>query len=302
MHVAAGDQIWNVLAEMSEFKYACPVCSQHIKCDSSQAGTRMTCPTCFQEIIVPQAPASEHQTLIISGIKAGDRPQAKSPELNPYAAPAEKRISGVVVVLVIFLLIGLAVGFVYRTTIIEPLLEGKNHTPPKPASQATNAGPGAGITNAANPPMADDTNWVLDLAKATIPDSVAAGRIHGQDFQVERAVFSHGYLVLRAEDGGPVFFGVTINFNRAQAAALAGKNLNIQADTNKSARVTLHWEEDSGPHEDSYDINYALRLQFGSLTNRHLPGHIYLCTPDPQKSYLMGAFNAEVHVPKNQPK
>ena len=42
---------------MSEFKYACPVCGQHIKCDSSQAGSQMECPTCFQKITVPQAPS-----------------------------------------------------------------------------------------------------------------------------------------------------------------------------------------------------------------------------------------------------
>ncbi len=44
---------------MSEFKYACPVCGQHIKCDSSQGGSVMECPTCFQKIIVPQAPAPD---------------------------------------------------------------------------------------------------------------------------------------------------------------------------------------------------------------------------------------------------
>jgi hypothetical protein len=48
-------------------------------------------------------------------------------------------------------------------------------------------------------------------------------------------------------------------------------------------------------------MNYALRLEFGALTNRHLPGRIYLCTPDPQKSYVMGTFNAEVSVPSHQP-
>jgi len=52
---------------MSEFKYACPVCGQHIKCDSSQAGSVMDCPTCFQKITVPQAPASEDQKLILTG-------------------------------------------------------------------------------------------------------------------------------------------------------------------------------------------------------------------------------------------
>ena len=62
---------------MSEFKYACPVCGQHIKCDSSQSGTQMECPTCFQKIIVPQAPTDE-QKLILTGTKVGgERPLPK---------------------------------------------------------------------------------------------------------------------------------------------------------------------------------------------------------------------------------
>jgi hypothetical protein len=150
--------------------------------------------------------------------------------------------------------------------------------------------------------MADDTNWLLNLQGVAIPDSVAAGRIHGQDFLVERAVFSHGALILRTGRKGPVTFGVTINFHGAEPDALAGKNLNILADTNKSALVTLHWEDDDANARCSYDINYALRLEFGTLTNRHLPGRIYLCTPDPQKSYVMGIFDADVPAPKSQSK
>ena len=44
---------------MSEFKYACPVRGEHIKCDSTQSGTTMECPTCFQKIVAPQAPATQ---------------------------------------------------------------------------------------------------------------------------------------------------------------------------------------------------------------------------------------------------
>jgi DNA-directed RNA polymerase subunit RPC12/RpoP len=55
---------------MSEYKYACPVCSQHIQCDSSLAGTAMKCPTCFQMIIAPQAPATPDQKLILLGKRA----------------------------------------------------------------------------------------------------------------------------------------------------------------------------------------------------------------------------------------
>ena len=43
---------------MSEFKFACPVCGQHITCDAAAAGSQMNCPTCFRKIVVPRAPES----------------------------------------------------------------------------------------------------------------------------------------------------------------------------------------------------------------------------------------------------
>ena len=39
---------------MSEFKFACPVCGQHITSDASATGKHLECPTCFQKIVVPQ--------------------------------------------------------------------------------------------------------------------------------------------------------------------------------------------------------------------------------------------------------
>jgi hypothetical protein len=228
--------------------------------------------------------------LILTGAMAGGRPATKDPEANPYAAKQVQGFPGAVVVMLILLFIGTAAAFVYRGTIF------------KPPSPGPTAGQKASATNGTKPPVvapiADDTNWMLNLADARIPETTAAGRIHGQDFIVERAYFYNGSLILRNDTHGPVTFGVTINFGGAEASALTGKNLNILADTNKSARVTLHWQNDAESVKDSFDDSYALRLQFGALTNNHLPGEIYLCTPDPQKSYLMGSFTAEVRKAK----
>ena len=67
--------MWNAIPPtMSEFKFACPICGQHMKCDSSQSGTVMECPTCFQKITAPQAPESDDSKFIITGTKTGDRP------------------------------------------------------------------------------------------------------------------------------------------------------------------------------------------------------------------------------------
>ena len=41
-----------------------------------------------------------------------------------------------------------------------------------------------------------------------------------------------------------------------------------------------------------------MRLEFGTLANNKLPGKIYLCLPDDEKSYLMGSFNANASKPK----
>jgi hypothetical protein len=279
--------MWNVSASMSEFKYACPVCSQHIKCDSSQAGTVMECPTCFQKIIAPQAPADADQKLILTGTKLSDRPPQKNPELNPYAATQVKGSSGAVVVIIILACIGAAAAFVYRGTIFKP--KAANPT----AVQVS------AVTNKITAPVVSDANWTLNLAAATIPDSPAAGRIHGQDFAVERAYFSNGTLTLRDSARGPVNSGIQINFSGAAVESLAGKTLNILANTNKSARVTLHWKDESDTKQnENFENNYALRLEFGSLTNNHLSGKIYLCLPDDQKSYLAGTFNADARKPK----
>jgi hypothetical protein len=53
------------LTMSAEFKFACPVCAQHIACDSSHSGSVMDCPTCFQPIIAPQAPAAGHKFILI---------------------------------------------------------------------------------------------------------------------------------------------------------------------------------------------------------------------------------------------
>ena len=139
---------------------------------------------------------------------------------------------------------------------------------------------------------------MLNLDTATISDLPAAGRIHGQDFIVERASFQNGTLTLREGTRGPVDFGITINFSGAQAEALAAQTINVTTNTDEAARVTLRWNNDVNSGRNSFDSGYAMRLEFGLLENNHLPGKIYLCTPDAEKSYLLGTFT--VRGPQTQ--
>ena len=289
---------------MSEFKFACPVCGQHMKCDATQGGTVMECPTCFQKITAPQAPSADDQKFILTGTKVGERPAVNVPT-DRVVEPEKNFPMWVVVVLLVVVLAAGAAVFAFRGKIFKsgdgaPPKEGivstggqpappKNQPPPKPAVIA---------------PPASDTNWMLDLTAATIPDTTTAGRIHGQNFIIERANFQNGTLTLRAGTKGAIEFGVQINFSGAQPEALSGKTLNVTTNADKAARVTLRWKDAGGAvQKENYDDSYALRLEFGALANSRLPGKIYLCTPDVEKSYLMGTFNADARKPKpKQPK
>jgi hypothetical protein len=164
-----------------------------------------------------------------------------------------------------------------------------------PAPVVTEAEPAKPIVAASH---ASDTNWTLSLDALATPEADAAGRIHGQDFAVERATLQNGLLTLRVGLHGPVESGVLVNFGGAAPEALAGQTIHVSPDAEKAATVILRWPDASGVQKQSFSNGYAMRLEFGALTKGRLPGKIYLCTPDAEKSYVMGTFNAAVFKPK----
>ena len=108
---------------MSEYKYACPVCGQHMMCDSSQAGSVMECPTCFQKIIAPQAPTGDDQKFVLTGTKVGgERPVSKIATESFAAVSAGKNspLGTIVAIVVIIGLLGAgAAVFAFRGTIFK---------------------------------------------------------------------------------------------------------------------------------------------------------------------------------------
>ena len=276
---------------MNEFKFACPVCGQHMMCAVSQAGTVMDCPTCFQKITAPQAPAADSK-FILTGSKLVEKKTTAGGPDNSVRVEKTFPAGAMIGLLLLALGAGAAGYFFYAKKAAPP-------APPKTAL-ATNAAPAKPAVIA---PPASDANWSLALGTNAIPDSPVAGRIHGQDFIVERAYFSNGALTLRAGTKGPVEFGSFVHFGGAQAESLSGQSINITADTDKAAKVSYRWKDAAGTvQKPVFESGYAMRLEFGTLANNHLPGKIYLCTPDAEKSYLLGSFNATVAKPKPKKK
>jgi DNA-directed RNA polymerase subunit RPC12/RpoP len=284
---------------MSEFKYACPVCGQHMMCDSSQSGTTMECPTCFQKIVAPQAPSTSDPKFIITGTKVGSERPIPAALANAAAAPApapEKSFPGLAIGFGVLFCIAAGVLFAFHGKIFKSsdssYSPGTNNQragqtpstrPPKPAAVA---------------PPADDARWMLNLGAAVIPDSAAAGRIHGQDFICERTIFQNGTLTLRSGSRGSVELGVLIDFKGAPAESLSGQSLNVTTNADKAANVILRWQDGGEQQKTNFSDSYALRLDFGQPIGNRLPGKIYLCLPDEGKSYLAGAFIADLRKPR----
>jgi len=279
---------------MSEFKYACPVCGQHMMCDESQGGSVMDCPTCFQKIVAPQAPAPGSK-FVLTGSKFTEK---KITALVQDASIIEppKKFPAALVIGLIFAFMAAVAGVIYWTTIVHPRKTAK-------ATEATNAAAAIKAAPKEKPappaPPADDALWSLSPSNAT-PDSPVAGRIHAQNFLIERASFStNGVLSIRANARGPFEFGATIHFPGAQPESLSGQKINVTSNTDRAARVQLRWKNEAGDVQRmDFTNGYALRLEFDTLANNRLPGKIYLCTPDTEKSYLAGKFSASVSRPK----
>src|SRR5512137_1960648 len=74
---------------MSEFKFACPVCGQHLTADSTTTGAQISCPTCFQKIVVPQAPASNDTKFILSASQVA-KPRPTTAEAVAQLGPLQQ--------------------------------------------------------------------------------------------------------------------------------------------------------------------------------------------------------------------
>jgi hypothetical protein len=276
---------------MSEFKFACPVCGQHITAGPNDVGSKIACPTCFRKIVVPQAPASADPKFILSAAEAG------KPRPIPTAVTAEPitpvpRRSFVPIALILFLVVTGAAGttlFVMRDKIF------KSHRGPSEGD--ADAPLDKSIAGAETlPPTTNTLSWSLDLTDVNYPADTVVGRIHGRDFVSARAILEGGTLTFRHPYNN-TDLGLNIYFFAKQAEELAGKTLNVTTNNPRSPRVVVRWKEGATAKRENVDNNYALRVEFGAITAGRVPGKIYICLPDQSQSCAAGTFVAEVRKP-----
>jgi hypothetical protein len=280
---------------MSEFKFACPVCGQHITADSSASGEQLECPTCFQKIIVPQAPSSTESKFILSASQVGKpRPTSTNGFSSAEFPKRPAKSLPVAATLLVLLCAGGITAYFFRDRIFKLT----RHPTPRPTNAATKKGV------AREPivvyPVPTNIIWTLDLTNAVLPNSVAAGSIHGSGFLCERSTLQGGTLTLRQGKGWPPDLGLTVFLVAQQGDELSGKNVHVPADRQPPVpRVILRWKDDQeqAKTENITLGGYALKIAFGDATNGRMPGKIYICLPDAAKSVVAGTFDAEIRKP-----
>jgi hypothetical protein len=288
---------------MSEFKFACPVCGQHITADSQASGSHLECPTCFQSIVVPQAPASNDSKFILSASKVSKR-RHSAPLTDTTSLPVRRSLaSRLVPVLVGVVLLALAAGA--AVVVIKKQLF-KPH--PVQALAPTNSPPAPAVAAERTVyPIPTNFTWTLNLTNVSIPKAAPAGSVHGLGFHCERVTFQGGpqggNLSFRQGKAWPPDLGLTILLFARQAEELSGKTLDVSVERPPPLpRLILRWKDDQQQAvKAEFQSGYALKLAFGSITNNRIPGQIYVSLPDDQKSFLAGTFAAEIRKP-NPPK
>src|SRR5258708_7711782 len=73
---------------MTEIKFACPHCRQHIACDEGYADLWIECPSCARTLVVPRLTATDSAhsgAVIVAGTPAPKpRPTTRLPTLDPW--------------------------------------------------------------------------------------------------------------------------------------------------------------------------------------------------------------------------
>jgi hypothetical protein len=274
---------------MSEFKFACPVCGQHITADSSTSGGQLECPTCFQKIVIPQAPGSGDNKFILSAAQVG-KPRPTPTELQGSSGPKHlppKAIPIAAITLCLLLAAGGA-AFVFRDKIFKSIHVSDGSGSTKKAAEK------APIVVY---PIPTNVAWTLDITNVEIPDSPAVGSIHSNGFYCERSTLQGGTLTLRQGKSWPPDVGVTIQLVAKQGEELSGKTVEIPADRPPPVpHVILRWKDEQR-EPITHNVNnggYALKVIFGDAANGRMPGKLYLSLPDDEKSFVAGTFDAEI--------
>jgi hypothetical protein len=138
--------------------------------------------------------------------------------------------------------------------------------------------------------------WKRDLAGTNIPNSPAKGMIHGIPFTVEKAYVQKDILHLEPKEGPSAHLGFIIFMFLEPGAAPDRLRFYRSVVNSSGPHVYMRYpvKDQKLPEQKTFTKKYAMKLEFGESKNGRVPGRIYLCLPDEEKSFVAGTFTAEI--------
>lgn len=166
--------------------------------------------------------------------------------------------------------------------------------PQPPAPKPPDDGKG-GVPSIPVPPAPKPT-WEPDVAKHTIPASAVSGSAGGAEFAPAVAL-EGGDLSFRTFKGKSpeVERGISIHWKLPPNEKLAvDRKLVFKHDAPADPMQPEIWLEVPGKPITVFPAGYGLTLELGPRSGGKLSGKIYLSLPDEAKTFVAGAFTAEI--------
>lgn len=283
---------------MSEFTFSCPLCQQDIVCDTQYHGQQLQCPICQGEITAPAAEARPTGSL---GIRktSGEKHTPTIPMLQKQVVVEKKSGAGkTVAVTAGVVVVVVALFFVARYTPLKShlpaFLGGGSSAPAETAAASGESAPPE--TPAAPPPPPPPVVWTTNLANLIIPTNAAYGKITTNEFKYDTARVDNGILALRQGKEVIPDMELGVFFGMRPGESLSGKTIEVLPQARVAPRVWKKWKVagKTALQQKVYSKGYAMKLEFGEVSEDKVPGKIYISMPDEEQSAVAGSFVASV--------
>jgi hypothetical protein len=161
----------------------------------------------------------------------------------------------------------------------------------------TAAGPGAKRVELPLLPA----KWTLDLGTVQIPEGRVNGTISGTNFvpdtvRVDLAGTAY-VLDLRQGQGVSADRQMLVFLRLKPGETLAGRSWSVSKDMKGAGvpQVAKLWKPKPrfAPVRKNFSSGYAMKLEFGQMTDGVISGKIFLALPDEEQSVVAGVFSAD---------
>ncbi len=173
---------------------------------------------------------------------------------------------------------------------------------PTPVIAAKEGGAEAAPVEEAAEPMPEKpsrmlTAWTMNIPNAGIPDEPVTGMVNNIEFKLDSAVIENGVLILRKGSSKHPVLVVEVHNIQQPGEALDGKKFELPNVSGfNTPKVVMKWEDAAKLRMPMrlFDNSFAIKLEFGKMVDGKIHGKVFISVPDGRKSFVTGAFDAEV--------